>query len=145
MTRSILWISSSAPLSPFSSACTGLPQPRSRIAVAADTRAAGVASFAFMTPTRALMAVRVWLRASERISVRVLGISWVSPRHGPARHLRMALCRHDHSLRATGEMRSSGNPLAHLWRRDAEAERTVRLPHSGHGFPDGDRDQEHEC
>ena len=29
---------------------------------------------AFMTPTRALMAVLVWLRASERISVRVLGI-----------------------------------------------------------------------
>src|ERR1700761_4130992 len=28
-----------------------------------------------MTPTRALMAVRVWLRASERISVRVLDIS----------------------------------------------------------------------
>src|ERR1700761_7755746 len=27
-----------------------------------------------MTPTRALMAVRVWLRASERISVSVLGI-----------------------------------------------------------------------
>jgi hypothetical protein len=27
-----------------------------------------------MTPTRALMAVRVWLRAIERISVRVFGI-----------------------------------------------------------------------
>ena len=26
MTRSILWINSSAPLSPFSSACTGLPR-----------------------------------------------------------------------------------------------------------------------
>src|SRR5262249_19425584 len=59
----------------FCSACTGLPQPRSRIAVAAETRAAWLASLAFMTPTRALMAVRVWLRASERISVRALGIS----------------------------------------------------------------------
>ena len=66
MTRSILWISSSAP---FSNACGGLPQPRSRMALAAETRAACVASFDRMTPTSALIALLVWLRASERISV----------------------------------------------------------------------------
>jgi hypothetical protein len=52
-------------------------QPRSRIAVAAETRAAWVASLDFMTPTSALMAVLVWPRASERISVMVLDISRV--------------------------------------------------------------------
>jgi hypothetical protein len=45
MIRSILWISISAPASPFSSGCVALPQPRSRMALAAETRAAGVASF----------------------------------------------------------------------------------------------------
>jgi hypothetical protein len=74
MTRSMRWMSSSAPSSLFASACTGLPQPRSRIAVAAETRAAGVASFARITPTSTLIAVLVWLRASERISVMVLAI-----------------------------------------------------------------------
>src|SRR2546421_694561 len=43
MVRSILWISSIAPSSPFSSVCAALPQPRSRMALAADTRAAAVA------------------------------------------------------------------------------------------------------
>ncbi len=69
MTRSILWISSRAPSSPFSITWVALPQPRSRMALAADTRAAAVASFDRMTPTRTLSAVLVWLRASERISV----------------------------------------------------------------------------
>src|SRR5271163_4043891 len=68
-------MSSSGPSSPFSSACGGLPQPRSRIAFAAETRAAWVASFDRMTPTRQLIALLVWLRAIERISVRVLGIA----------------------------------------------------------------------
>ena len=70
MTRSILWINSKAPSSPFSIACVALPHPRSRMALAADTRAVAVASFDRMTPTRTLSAVLVWLRASERISVR---------------------------------------------------------------------------
>src|SRR3954468_21169911 len=72
MTRSILWISSRAPCSALPMACGALPQPRSRMALAADTRAAAVASFARMTPTSTLSAVRVWLRASERISVTAL-------------------------------------------------------------------------
>jgi len=42
------------------------------MALAAETRAAWVASFDRMTPTRALIALLVWLRASERISVSVL-------------------------------------------------------------------------
>jgi hypothetical protein len=42
------------------------------MALAAETRAAWVASFDRMTPTRALIALLVWLRASERISVNVL-------------------------------------------------------------------------
>jgi hypothetical protein len=75
MTRSILWTSSNAPSSLFPSACAALPQPRSRIAFAAETRAACVASFERITPTSALIAVLVWLRAMERISVRVLGMS----------------------------------------------------------------------
>jgi hypothetical protein len=75
MTRSILWISSSAPSSLLPTACAALPQPRSRIALAAETRAAWVASFERMTPTRTLIAVLVWLRANERISVSVLDIS----------------------------------------------------------------------
>ena len=74
MTRSILWISSRAPSSPVSIGCVALPQPRSRMALAADTRAVAVASFDRMTPTRTLSAVLVWPRASERISVTVLGI-----------------------------------------------------------------------
>src|ERR1700730_7045085 len=44
------------------------------MALAADTRAAAVASLLRMMRTRTLSAVLVWLRASERISVRVLGI-----------------------------------------------------------------------
>src|SRR6202007_2267578 len=68
-------MSSSAPSSPFSRDCAGLPQPRSRIAFAAETRAAWVASFDRMTPTRQLIAVLVWLRAIERISVTVLAIA----------------------------------------------------------------------
>ena len=39
------------------------------MALAAETRAAAVASFDRMTPTRTLSAARVWLRARERISV----------------------------------------------------------------------------
>src|SRR5579871_943417 len=74
MTRSMRWMSSSAPSLPFSRDCAALPQPRSRIAFAAETRAAWVASFDRMTPTRQLIAVLVWLRAIDRISVRVLGI-----------------------------------------------------------------------
>lgn len=74
MTRSIRWINSSAPLSPLSKGCVALPQPRSRMAFAADTRAAAVASFDRMMPTRTLMAVFVWPRASDRISVSVLDI-----------------------------------------------------------------------
>jgi hypothetical protein len=42
--------------------------------LAAETRAVAVASFDRMTPTSTLSAVLVWLRASERISVSVLGI-----------------------------------------------------------------------
>ena len=72
MTRSILWISSRPPPSPVSIAWLALPQPRSRMALAAETRAAAVASFERMTPTSTLSAVLVWLRASERISVSVL-------------------------------------------------------------------------
>src|SRR6476659_8080273 len=74
MTRSILWTSSRGPSPPFWMACGALPQPRSRMALAADTRAAAVASFDRITPTRTLSAVLVWLRASERISVRDLAI-----------------------------------------------------------------------
>ena len=74
MTRSILWISSNAPSSLLPMACVALPQPRSRMAFAADTFAVAVASFDRMTPTRTLSAVRVWLRASDRISVTVLAI-----------------------------------------------------------------------
>ena len=57
MTRSILWISSRAPSSPVSIACVALPQPRSRMALAAETRAAAVASFDRMTPRRTFNAV----------------------------------------------------------------------------------------
>jgi hypothetical protein len=39
------------------------------MALAAETRAAAVASFDRMMPTRTLIAVRLWLRAIERISV----------------------------------------------------------------------------
>ena len=74
MTRSILSIGFGAPPSPLWTACGTLPQPRSRMAVAAVTRAAAVASFDRITPTRTLSAVLVWLRASERISVIALAI-----------------------------------------------------------------------
>src|SRR5579863_4026080 len=67
------WISSSAPSS-LPNAWVGLPHPRSRIAFAAATRAGGVALVLRMTPTSTFSAVRVWLRASERISVTALGI-----------------------------------------------------------------------
>src|SRR5690348_2319333 len=108
-------MSSSAPLSPFSSACGGLPQPRSRIAVAAETRAAWVASLAFMTPTSALMAVLVWLRASERISVRVFGIYRILQEfRGAALHSRV------------------------------DAGGSARFPRSRHRFAQGDRDQERQ-
>jgi len=40
------------------------------MALAAETRAAGVASSHRMMPTRTLIAVRVWLRAMDRISTR---------------------------------------------------------------------------
>ena len=52
----------------------GLAQPRSRMALAADTRAVAVASLLCITRTRTLSAVLVWLRASERISVSDLAI-----------------------------------------------------------------------
>src|SRR5260370_3733093 len=79
MTRWILWISARAPSSPFSIAWVALPQPRSRMALAADTRAAAVASFDRMTPTRTLTAVLVWLRASERTSLTDLVIGHAMP------------------------------------------------------------------
>jgi hypothetical protein len=44
------------------------------MAFAAETRAAAVASFERMTPTSTFNAVLVWLRASERISVKLFGI-----------------------------------------------------------------------
>ena len=75
MTRSMRWISSSALPSPFSMACVALPQPRSRIALAAAIRAGAGALVLRMTPTSTLSAVRVWLLASDRISVMVLVIS----------------------------------------------------------------------
>src|SRR6266487_6411573 len=65
-------MSSSAPSPLFSSGCVALPQPRSRMALAAETRAAGVASLHRMMPTRTRIAVLVWLRARDRISTRVL-------------------------------------------------------------------------
>lgn len=78
MIRSIRWITLSAS-SPFCRGCATLPQPRSRIAFAADTRAAGVASFERMMPTRILIAVLVWLRATDRISVIVLALLTTLP------------------------------------------------------------------
>src|ERR1700744_684786 len=65
---------SNARFSVPSSVWVDLPQPRSRIALAAETRAAAVASLLRMMPTSTLIAVRVWLRASERIWVRVFDI-----------------------------------------------------------------------
>jgi hypothetical protein len=67
MTRSILWISSRGPSS-FPTGWLALPQPRSRMALAAETRAAAVASFDRIMPTRTLSAVLVWPRAKDRIS-----------------------------------------------------------------------------
>jgi hypothetical protein len=57
------------------------------MALAADTRAAAVASFDRMMPTRTLSAVLVWLRASERISMIVLDLDICN--------LRLALLRPD--------------------------------------------------
>src|ERR1035437_1342104 len=74
MTRSILWVSFWAPSSPVPIGWVALPQPRSRMALAADTRAVAVASLLCITRTRTLSAVLVWLRASERISVSDLAI-----------------------------------------------------------------------
>src|ERR1700722_18134721 len=73
MTRSMRWISSSA-LSSLARDCVGLPQPRSSSAFAAATRAGGVALVLRITATSTFSAVRVWLRASERISVTALGM-----------------------------------------------------------------------
>ena len=81
MTRSMRWINSSAPSSPFSIGCVALPQPRSRMALAAAMRAGAGALVLRMTPTSTLSAVRVWLRASDRISVTVLGICHVMAGH----------------------------------------------------------------
>src|SRR5438477_9317567 len=81
MMRSILWISSRAPSSPFSIGCVALPQPRSRMALAAAIRAGGGALVLRMTPTRTFSAVLVWLRAIDRISVMLLGIVWLCLRH----------------------------------------------------------------
>ena len=86
MTRSIRWISSSAPSSPFSIDCVALPQPRSRMALAAAIRAGAAALVLRITPTSTLSAVRVWLRASERISVMDLGIEALIPRAVRLRH-----------------------------------------------------------
>jgi hypothetical protein len=52
MMRSIRWMILSVPSSPLSNGCVALPQPRSRMALAAETRAAGVASSLRMIPTR---------------------------------------------------------------------------------------------
>jgi hypothetical protein len=49
---------------------------------AAETRAAGVASFDRMMPTSTLMAVWVWLRATERISINVLALLLKGTPHG---------------------------------------------------------------
>ena len=61
-----------------------LAQSRSRMASAADTRAAGVASLHCMTPTSAFSALLVWLRARERISVSVLGIGKLHAHSSPS-------------------------------------------------------------
>jgi hypothetical protein len=50
-------------------------QPRSRSALAAATRAGGVALVLRITATSTFSAVRVWLRARERISVMALAMS----------------------------------------------------------------------
>src|SRR4051812_47727877 len=83
MTRSIRWISSSAPSLLCSSGCVALPQPRSRMALAAETRAAGVASLFRMILARTAIADLVWLRARERISVSDLLLLKGAP-HGNA-------------------------------------------------------------
>src|SRR5258705_6824315 len=74
MLRSIRWISSKAPSSPFWIACGALPQPRSRIALAAAIRAAGGVLGFRITAARTRSAVLVRPRASERISVSDLAI-----------------------------------------------------------------------
>lgn len=77
--------------------CTTLPQPRSRMAFAAETRAAGVASFDCMMPASTLMAVRVWLRARDRTSVNVLDLLKCVPhgdRHKTEQRKRDQIRRH---------------------------------------------------
>ena len=83
-----------APL-PVSIDWVDLPQPRSRMALAADTRAAAVASLLRITPTRTFSAVLVWLRASERISVSVLGIQTGNVISGMVRRTRLPMCNWD--------------------------------------------------
>jgi hypothetical protein len=119
MVRSILWIASDASL-PFSSACLGLPQPRSRMALAAATRAAAVASVQFMIPARTLIAVVVWLRAIERISVIDFGIQ-VSP--FPPERLRVP-------ANEVSDGSSPGTPLCDnaLHREDGSAVKCGRRP-----------------
>ena len=101
MTRSIRWINSSAPSLPCSNGCVALPQPRSRMAFAAETRAAAVASLLRMMPARTLIAVLVWLRAIERISVIVLALLKGAP-HGngneAGQRQRNQIRRHRHLL-----------------------------------------------
>jgi hypothetical protein len=55
-----------------------LAPARFRMALAAETLAGAVASFDRMMSTRTLIAVRVWLRANERISVSDLAIQVAS-------------------------------------------------------------------
>ena len=82
MIRSIRWMSCLiTPSSTLPAGCVALPQPRSRMEFAAETRAAGVASSLCMILARTAIAVRVWLRAKERIEVRAFGIQ-VSPPSG---------------------------------------------------------------
>jgi hypothetical protein len=113
MTRSIRWMSSSAPSSPFPMACVAFPQPRSRMALAAATRAGGDALVLRMTATSTLSALLVWLHASERISVMDFGICHVMAGHGnfarpnalARRGIRMI---HGEIIRPNGRSRGTG-------------------------------------
>lgn len=126
MTRSIRWMSSSAPSSPFSMACVGLPQPRSRMALAAAIRAGAAALVLRMTPTSTLSAVRVWLRASERISVMDLGICHVRIGHKtfarPNAFARRGIGMiHGEIVRPNGRSRGAGKvhrQVSAVWTRD---------------------------
>ena len=71
--------------------------PGSRMALAAEARAGAVAAFERMMPARTLIAVRVWLRASERISVRDFGIQAASKSEPDpsGRTTRKPMHRHD--------------------------------------------------